>query len=303
MTRLRLDDKELQSRRAFFEITEDDLKRLAGMREYAHKHGDQIVEGLYELILGHADSRSFFHDEMTVTRVKKMQRGYFLGLFDGRCDLRYVEDRLRVGAAHERIGLSPKWYLGAYSRYLRLLLDRFFSDLPPAQAQDVYRSLAKLVAFDMALAMDSYIAANLDTVARHQAAIRELSTPVIRMYDRVLLLPLVGTVDSHRAEQIMETLLTRVAEDQAKAVIIDIAGVAVVDTKVADHLLKTTSAVRLLGAETILTGISAQVARTIVQLGVDISAMHTLSRLADGMELALRLVGREITVKRVDKGA
>jgi rsbT co-antagonist protein RsbR len=111
----------------------------------------------------------------------------------------------------------------------------------------------------------------------------------------VLLLPLVGTVDSHRAEQVMETLLLRVADDQAKAVIIDIAGVPVVDTRVADHLLKTTSAVRLLGAQTILTGISAQVARTIVQLGVDISSMHTRARLADGMELALRLVGRVIT--------
>ena len=113
----------------------------------------------------------------------------------------------------------------------------------------------------------------------------------------MLLLPLVGTVDSHRAEQIMETLLMRVVEEQARAVIVDIAGVPVVDTKVADHLLKTTEAVRLLGAETILTGISAQIARTIVQLGVDISAIHTRSSLADGLELALGLCGKVITSK------
>lgn len=296
MTTLTLDEKELASRRAFFEITDADLQRLAGLREYAHEHSDEIVEGLYQLILGHPESRSYFgDDESLVAHVKKMQRRYFLGLFEGRCDAAYVADRLRVGATHERIGLSPKWYLGAYGRYLRLLLDRFFADMPPAEAHRAYSSLSKMVKFDMALAMDSYIASNLETVARHQAAIRELSTPVIRMYDGVLLLPLVGTVDSHRAEQVMETLLTRVADDQAKAVIIDIAGVPVVDTRVADHLLKTTSAVRLLGAETILTGISAQVARTIVQLGVDISSMHTRARLADGMELALRLVGRAIT--------
>jgi rsbT co-antagonist protein RsbR len=295
MTKLMLDDKELQSRRSFFEITDEDLRRLAGLREYALAHSDEIVEGLYQLILGHVESRQFFTERQAVEHVKKMQRQYFIGLFDGRCDAAYVEDRLRVGATHERIGLAPKWYLGAYGRYLRILLDRFFTDLPPREAQDAYRSLSKMVAFDMALAMDSYIASNLETVARHQAAIRELSTPVIRMYDRVLLLPLVGTVDSHRAEQVMETLLLRVSEDQAKAVIIDIAGVPVVDTRVADHLLKTTSAVRLLGASTILTGISAQVARTIVQLGVDISSMHTRARLADGMELALRLVGRVIT--------
>ena len=295
MSRLKLDDKELQSRRRFFEITDEDLQRLAGLRDYAQSHGNEIVEGLYELILGHAESRQFFADDATIAHVKKMQRQYFLGLFDGRCDAAYVEDRLRVGNVHERIGLSPKWYLGAYGRYLRLLLDHFFADLPPDKAKEAFRSLSKLVAFDMALAMDSYIASNLETVARHQAAIRELSTPVIRMHDRVLLLPLVGTVDSHRAEQVMETLLVRVTDDQAKVVIIDIAGVPVVDTRVADHLLKTTSAVRLLGAETILTGISAQVARTIVQLGVDISSMHTRSRLADGMDLALRLVGLAIT--------
>jgi len=297
MQRLRLDDRELRSRRAFYEIGDDDLSRLAGLRAFAERNVGAIIDGLYELILGHEDSRAFFPDDNTIRHVKAMQRAYFLGLFTGKCDLQYVEDRLRVGAAHERIGMPPKLYLGAYSRYVRLLLDRLIAELPPAEAHVAFHSLKKLVAFDMSLAVDTYIAANLQTVARHQAAIRELSTPVIRVHDRILLLPLVGTVDSHRASQIMETLLLRVVEEQARAVIVDIAGVPTVDTMVADHLLKTTEAVRLLGAETILTGISAQIARTVVQLGVDISSMHTRSRLADGIELALGLVGRAITKK------
>jgi rsbT co-antagonist protein RsbR len=83
-------------------------------------------------------------------------------------------------------------------------------------------------------------------------------------------------------------------EAQAKVIIIDIAGVPVVDTRVADHLLKTTAAVRLLGAQTILTGITAHVARTMVQLGLDVSTMHTVSRLSDGIELALSIVGKRI---------
>jgi rsbT co-antagonist protein RsbR len=299
MARLNLDERELASRRAFYEITEEDLARLAGLRSLAERHSHGFVERLYELILGHPESRTFFPDEATVVHVKKMQRQYFLGLFGGRIDLAYVEDRLRVGAAHDRVGLAPKWYIGAYGRYLRLLFDQFFQELSPAEARAAYASVAKVVMFDMSLAIDTYIAANLDTVARHQAAIRELSTPVIRVYSRVLLLPLVGTVDSHRAHQIMETLLSRVVEEQARVVIVDIAGVAVVDTKVADHLLKTTEAVRLVGAETIITGISAQVARTIVQLGVDISSMHTRARLGDGIELALSMIGKRIA----DKGA
>jgi rsbT co-antagonist protein RsbR len=297
MQRLRLDERELKSRRTFYEISDEDLSRLAGLRAFAERNGVAFVDALYQLILDHPDSRQFFPDDATVRRVKHMQREYFLDLFAGRCDLAYVEDRLRVGAAHERIGMPPKLYIGAYARYLRLLFDSLHAELPPPEAHAAYRSVAKLVAFDMGLAIDTYIAANLNTVARHQAAIRELSTPVIRVHDRILLLPLVGTVDSHRAAQIMETLLLRVVEEQARAVIVDIAGVPTVDTMVADHLLKTTEAVRLLGAETILTGISAQIARTVVQLGVDISSMHTRSRLADGIELALALLGRAITSK------
>lgn len=297
MSVLKLDEAELQSRRTFFEITDGDLARLASLRGFAERRTDEIVEAFYELLLRHPETKSFFADDAMIRRVKRTQRDYFLGLFAGKCDLAYVEDRLRVGAAHERIGLAPKWYLGAYRRYLQLLHDQLFEDLSVDEAHAAYGSVLKLVSFDKALAIDTYMAAHLDTIERHQTAIRELSTPVIRVHPGVLLLPLVGAVDSLRAQQVMETVLVRVVEEQAKCIIIDIAGVPVVDTKVADHLVKTTAAARLLGAQTILTGISAQVARTIVQLGVDISTMHTLARLADGIELALSMVGKAIGSK------
>jgi rsbT co-antagonist protein RsbR len=282
MALLKLDENELRSRRAFFEIEDADLTRLAALRPFAEKWGDSFVEDFYKLLLG---------------RLKKLQASYFLGLFSGRLDMAYVQDRLRVGAAHERIALPPKFYIGAYRRYLQLVHDRLAAELSPNEARDAYASMLKLVSFDESLAIDTYIAANLDSLGRHQQAIRELSTPVIRVHEGVLLLPLVGAVDSVRAQQIMESVLLRVVEEQARCVIIDIAGVPVVDTKVADNLIKTTAAVSLLGAKTILTGISAQIARTIVQLGVDISAMHTQSKLAEGIELALSLSGKAITKK------
>jgi rsbT co-antagonist protein RsbR len=292
---LKLDEAETKSRRAFFELSDDDLKRLASLRPFAEKYTDAIVEDFYKLLLGHPETKKLFPDEATVRRVKRAQRDYFMGLFEGRCDLAYVEDRLRVGTAHERIGVSTKWYLGAYRKYMQLISEHLFEELrEPSKVREAFQSIEKIVYFDMALALDTYLAAKLDTIERHQAAIRELSTPVIRVHDRILLLPLVGTIDSHRANQVMDSVLLKVTEAQAKCIIIDIAGVPVVDTKVADSLVKTTAAVRLLGASTILTGITAQVARTIVQLGVDISAMHTLSRLAEGIELALSLVGKSI---------
>jgi rsbT co-antagonist protein RsbR len=298
MATLHLDEQELQSRRAFFEITDDELARLKALRPIAEKHTSAIVESFYELLLNHRESRRFFPDEETIRRVKQAQRDYFLGLFAGRCDLAYVEDRLRVGAAHERIGLSPKWYVGAYRRYMQLMLERLAEELPNVQDLRVAMgAIQKIVYFDMALAIDTYLAAHAETVRRHQTAIRELSTPVIRVHEGILLLPLVGAIDSMRAQQVMESVLARVADDQARVIILDIAGVAVVDTKVADNLMKTTAAVRLLGAETILTGISAQVARTMVQLGVDVSSMHTRSRLAEGIELALDIIGKAIRPK------
>ncbi|NUP11231.1 MAG: STAS domain-containing protein [Polyangiaceae bacterium] len=299
---LKFDELELASRRTFFRVTDEDLARLASLRSFAEKHTEAIVEAFYELLLGHPETAKFFSDELAVKHVKKLQRDYFLQLFDGRCDLAYVENRLRVGAAHERIGLAPKWYLGAYRRYLEVVREQLFKTFPSDEARASMESITRIVFFDMSIAIDTYIAANLETIGRHQLAIRELSTPVIRVHERILLMPLIGTIDSLRANQIMDALLLRVVEEQARFVIVDIAGVPVVDTKVADSLLKTTAAVRMLGAQVILTGISAPIARTLVQLGVDVSSMHTCARLQEGIELALQLAGKVI-VDREKGGA
>ncbi len=128
----------------------------------------------------------------------------------------------------------------------------------------------------------------------YRQVLRDLVTPVIRVYRGVLLVPIVGALDASRAEHMSQTLLARVADDSAKVVILDVSGLPDVDTAVASHLIQMTSMVRLLGAETILTGISAAVAKAIAQLGVDLSTMRTTTRLASGLEMALQAVGRAI---------
>lgn len=299
MNRLGFTEQELSSRRAYFQLADEDLKRLATLRPFAERHNDAIVEAFYqELLLKHTESRLFFTDQATLQRALSAQKRYFLELFSGVCDLGYMENRLRVGTTHQRIGVAPKWYLGAYAHYLRLISERLFAEEGYAtDTQEKLRSVQKIIFFDMSIAIETYIAAGMDALARHQAAIRELSTPVIQLYERVLLLPLIGTIDTSRAMQVMEKVLMRVAERQAKVIILDIAGVPVVDTRVANHLLQTTEAVRLLGASTVLTGISPQVAQTMVQLGVDLSKMHTRASLEEGLELALSLTGRCIRAK------
>jgi anti-anti-sigma factor len=129
---------------------------------------------------------------------------------------------------------------------------------------------------------------------RTQQRVRELSTPVVRVREHVLLLPLIGSVDTQRAEQLTETVLDRATEDNARVIIIDVAGVPVMDTAVAELLIKAALAVRLLGAQTILTGIGASAAKTMVHLGIDVSTLHTRSRLTEGIDLALRLIKRDV---------
>ncbi len=125
-------------------------------------------------------------------------------------------------------------------------------------------------------------------IAAQREALRELSTPTIPITDGVLVMPLIGTIDSHRAQQIIETLLSEVAEHQAHTAIIDITGVGVVDTQVANALIKAANAVRLLGAEVELTGVRPEVAQTLVGLGVSLEGIATYSTLQAGVTVALR---------------
>lgn len=129
--------------------------------------------------------------------------------------------------------------------------------------------------------------------------IRRLSTPVIEVWDEIQVLPLIGVIDSTRAQQMTEQLLERIVDQQARVVIIDITGVPTVDTAVADHLLRTTRAASLVGARAILVGISPQVAQTLVRLGVSLGDVETYSDLRSGLEHALRSLGYVIERRAV----
>jgi rsbT co-antagonist protein RsbR len=136
-----------------------------------------------------------------------------------------------------------------------------------------------------------------ELIARQQQEMLELSTPVVQLWQNVLALPLIGTLDSARTQIVMESLLTRIVETGASIAIIDITGVPTVDTLVAQHLLKTVAAARLMGADCIISGIRPQIAQTIVHLGVELGDVITKATLADAFALALQRTG--MTVVRV----
>lgn len=141
------------------------------------------------------------------------------------------------------------------------------------------------------LTVRAYQQSREDIIARQQEEMLELSTPVVKLWDGVLGLPMIGTLDSARTQVVMESLLQRIVETEAEIAIIDITGVPTVDTQVAQHLLKTVAAIRLMGADCIISGVRPQIAQTIVHLGVDLQDVTTKANLADALSLALRRVG------------
>jgi rsbT co-antagonist protein RsbR len=140
-----------------------------------------------------------------------------------------------------------------------------------------------------------------DLISRQQEEMLELSTPVVQLYDAILALPLIGTLDSARTQVVMENLLQRIVETGAEIAIIDITGVPTVDTLVAQHLLKAVSAARLMGADCIISGIRPQIAQTIVHLGVELADVATKATMASAFALALDRLG--FVIRRVPKGA
>jgi len=136
--------------------------------------------------------------------------------------------------------------------------------------------------------IEAFIKSRESIIERQQQELLELSTPVVQLWESILALPLIGTLDSERTQVVMQSLLERIVQTGASIAIIDITGVPTVDTLVAQHLLKTVAAARLMGADCIISGIRPQIAQTIVHLGVDLSEVTTKASLADAFAIALR---------------
>ncbi len=171
-----------------------------------------------------------------------------------------------------------------------------------ALARDIWNATLMLDALGL-YTTEVYQKGREELIGRQQRDLLELSTPVVKLWDGILALPMVGTLDSSRTQIAMESLLQRIVETGSDVAIVDITGVPTVDTLTAQHLLKTVNAVHLMGAECIISGIRPQIAQTIVQLGIDLAGVVTKASLADAFRTALQRTGRSLRAMPADSEA
>lgn len=190
-----------------------------------------------------------------------------------------------------RLGFTPSETATFIFSLKQTLFERLLADSKdPKQAAADLLTVSQLLDKLGLHSIEIFVNSREETIRRQQQDLLELSTPVVKLWERVVALPIIGTLDSARTQSVMESLLQAIVDNSAEIAIIDITGVPTVDTLVAQHLLKTVSAARLMGADCIISGIRPQIAQTIVHLGITLE-VATKATMADAFALALKRIG------------
>lgn len=281
------------SLRTVLEILKDDSDAI--LREWIEQAGED----------GAKRSDLFSENEereQAASLLRAFASGVRDGLRDGDFDLHddhWAELRgVLSEITHERVerGVLP----GEMAALVLALKAPLFERLKERLGDELDRLVEEILLISKAIdafaiyTNEVFIAEREEVIERQRDEMMELSTPVVELWDKVLTLPLIGTLDSLRAQEVMESLLQAIVDRQAEVVIIDITGVKTVDTQVAQHLLRTAAAVRLMGAQCLVSGISPKIAQTMVQLGVDVGEVRTRSSIRNALTDALTAVGVEI---------
>jgi rsbT co-antagonist protein RsbR len=268
-----------------FDVSPEDLSLLKECGKALANKIDRVVDHFYEWLGQQPEFKVFFSSQDTVERVKKLQKVYWADFFSGVVDQRYIDYRVHIGEIHAQRDMPNLIYFAAMLRFQLLFMEELqASELPADRRRPAIRAFTKLLASDQIAQFAKR------RVLESGKAMLAMSTPVTSIWDSVLLLPLVGIVDSQRTQDIMEKTLSRIAESRARVFVMDISGVVTVDTAVANNFIRITQATRLMGCDCIISGISPSVARTLVELGANVGEVRTTATLRDALQLALATI-------------
>lgn len=279
--------QQLQLLLAKFAISPTDIKHIT-------KAGESILPVLPDVISKYktwakdnAELRDAFPTPQALDENAALKIRHWTSVWTANIDADYVAFRQNMGKIHADLGINLNQYFAILTSFVNQYEQLFISQ--NLATFELANAFSKIISLDISLVLDAYTQAH-EKALREQsyAIIDSISTPIAQLWDNILFLPLVGIVDSARAKDIMSAMLTKISATQSRIFILDISGVAVVDTAVANHFIKMTKATRLMGCQTIISGISPAVAQTIVELGVAIDEITTTNSMKDAIQLAFR---------------
>jgi rsbT co-antagonist protein RsbR len=290
-TRLQFTENDIERRRRLVDLRPDDLERIAAIKDTVAQRTEEFAAAFFDYLGKMEEAAPLFGNRTVLEQARTAKREHLLAMVGGNYDRTYLEQRLKLALLYGRVGLPTRVFLGAFHHLLRSIGAVIVKELGGDRGTQAFFSLEKIGFFDLSVMVDVLIDERERVIGLQQSAIRELSTPALQVRDRLLILPIIGVLDSQRAKQLTDNLLHAIRANRAKVVVMDITGVAAVDSKVANHLIQTVAAAKLMGAAVIVTGLSAEVAQSLVALGVDLSKLNTVGDLQGGLEEAERLIG------------
>ncbi|MDB5397067.1 MAG: hypothetical protein JWM91_4573 [Rhodospirillales bacterium] len=291
-----LTDEDIARHKRFVGLEAADLPRIAAVRPIVMERVDELTTMFFDFLRGLDVATPLFRRGDLLDEAKRMKREHLIAMVGGVYDRAYVELQLELGLLYSKVGLDTRVFPGAFYHLMNTVGAIVMANAgdDPQKAFQNFMAVKKIGFLDIGLMIDIMAAEREQTISIQQEAIRELSTPVLQIRDGLLILPIIGTLDSFRAKQLTDSLLRAIRANRAKMVVMDITGVAAVDSRVANHLIQTVAASRLMGATVIVTGLSGDVAQALVSLGVDLGTLNTVGDLQGGLELAERRLGYRI---------
>ena len=266
-----------------FQLNDQDFGRIRELGSVIVPRIPSMLDGFYRWMAGHPDLMAYFRDDAAMAHVKMMQKRYWELFFSADFNDAYIEDRRRIGAIHAQVNLPVMIYLSGVNCLYPLFRECSVEAAAEQRLRDAVPAVIKLLHLDAALICSAFTDRRDEILAENSRAVMEMSTPVTEIWDGILLLPIVGIVDSRRSEDIMNAVLGAISSRAAREFILDISGVGVVDTAVANYLIRITKAAALMGCESTISGISPAIAQTIVQLGVDVGSVRTTATMMDAL--------------------
>jgi rsbT co-antagonist protein RsbR len=291
-------DYDVERRKTFVDLEPEDIGRIIAVKDVVAGHADEHATAFFDYLANFEEAAALFRRPGLLDEAKRLKRDHLFAMVGAEYGTVYVEQRIKLGTLYSSLGLDVRVFLGAYHRLMRSIGDKIAQKFPEdaRTAFQHFASLKKIGFLDIGIIVEVMIAERERMISAQQKAILELSTPALQLRDRLLILPIIGMLDSLRAKQLTDDLLHAIRANRARVAVMDITGVAAVDSRVANHLIQTVAAAKLMGTTVIVTGLTAEVAQSLVSLGIDLSRINTVGDLQGGIEEAERLLGYKVVL-------